>query len=69
MNTVRVIGAGAFVPSRAISNARLAAAFPGWSAERILEKTGIRERRYLWDIDAQGRLPTPTCARSPCAGR
>lgn len=59
MNTVRVIGAGAFVPSRAISNERLAAAFPGWSAERILEKTGIRERRYLWDIDERGRAIAP----------
>lgn len=59
MNTVRVIGAGAFVPSRAISNERLAKAFAGWSAERILEKTGIHERRYLWDIDERGRAIAP----------
>ncbi|WNG44387.1 3-ketoacyl-ACP synthase [Archangium minus] len=60
MNSVRVAGAGAFVPSRAISNERLAAAFPGWSADRILEKTGIRERRYLWDIDVRGQaIPPP----------
>ncbi|QRK12873.1 3-ketoacyl-ACP synthase [Archangium violaceum] len=59
MKTVRVAGAGAFVPSRSISNERIAAAFPGWSAERILEKTGIRERRYLWDIDARGHAIAP----------
>ncbi|HYO59480.1 3-oxoacyl-ACP synthase III family protein [Archangium sp.] len=59
MNTVRVAGVGAFVPSRSISNERIAAAFPGWSAERILEKTGIRERRYLWDIDARGQAIAP----------
>jgi 3-oxoacyl-[acyl-carrier-protein] synthase III len=59
MNTVRVAGAGAFVPSRSISNERIAAAFPGWSAERILAKTGIYERRFLWDIDARGQAIAP----------
>ncbi|QRN92806.1 3-ketoacyl-ACP synthase [Archangium violaceum] len=60
MNTVRVAGAGAFIPSRTISTERIAAVFPGWSAERILEKTGIHERRFLWDIDARGRaIPPP----------
>ncbi|HEX8824341.1 MAG TPA: 3-ketoacyl-ACP synthase, partial [Archangium sp.] len=47
MPPVRFAGAGAFVPSRAISNERIAKAFPGWPAERIEERTGIRERRYL----------------------
>ncbi|HZI07886.1 MAG TPA: hypothetical protein VEZ71_27960 [Archangium sp.] len=60
MPSVRFAGAGAFVPSRAISNERIAKAFPGWTAERIEERTGIRERRYLWDIDARGSaLPPP----------
>ncbi|KFE67945.1 3-oxoacyl-ACP synthase III family protein [Hyalangium minutum] len=51
MPTVRFAGAGAFVPSRVINNERIARAFPGWTPERILEKTGIEERRYLWEID------------------
>ncbi|MDY7225962.1 3-oxoacyl-ACP synthase III family protein [Hyalangium rubrum] len=60
MPTVRFAGAGAFVPSRSISNERIAKAFPGWTAEHILEKTGILERRYLWEIDAQGNaIPPP----------
>ena len=60
MPTVRFAGAGAFVPTRTISNERIAKAFPGWSAERIFEKTGILERRYLWDIDSQGKaIPPP----------
>ena len=42
-----------FVPHRAVSNERIARAIPGWSAERIEEKVGIRERRFLWDIDAE----------------
>lgn len=60
MTTVRFAGAGAFVPSRTINNERIAKAFPGWSAERILEKTGIIERRYLWEIDERGTaIPPP----------
>jgi 3-oxoacyl-[acyl-carrier-protein] synthase-3 len=50
---VRIVGAGAFVPSRAVDNHRIAQAIPGWSPERIEEKTSIRERRYLWDFDEQ----------------
>jgi 3-oxoacyl-[acyl-carrier-protein] synthase III len=58
---VRIAGVGAFVPSRVIPNARVAEAIPGWSAARIEEKTGIRERRFLWDFDTeQGQsLPPP----------
>jgi 3-oxoacyl-[acyl-carrier-protein] synthase-3 len=32
-------------PERVLSNEELAAVFPTWSAEKILDKTGIRERR------------------------
>ena len=62
MKTVRFLGLGSFVPARKISNERIARAIPGWSAERIEEKTGIRERRFLWDFDEKtGRaVPPPT---------
>jgi 3-oxoacyl-[acyl-carrier-protein] synthase-3 len=59
MPTVRFAGAGAYVPSRAVNNERIAKAFPGWSAERIFEKTGIQERRYLWEIDEKGQAIAP----------
>jgi 3-oxoacyl-[acyl-carrier-protein] synthase-3 len=61
MQRVRFLGVGSFVPRRAVSNARIAAAIPGWTAERIEEKTGIRERRFLWDFDDRtGRaIPPP----------
>jgi 3-oxoacyl-[acyl-carrier-protein] synthase-3 len=59
MPTVRFAGAGAYVPSRSISNERIAKALPGWSAERIFEKTGIEERRYLWEIDDEKGLAIP----------
>jgi 3-oxoacyl-[acyl-carrier-protein] synthase III len=55
----RVIGAGHFVPERVISNERIAKAIPGWTAERIEEKTGITERRFLWDFDTQTGVAIP----------
>ncbi len=62
MISARIIGAGHFVPSRSVSNERIARAIPGWPADKIAEKTGIRERRFLWDFDDEtGRaLPPPT---------
>jgi 3-oxoacyl-[acyl-carrier-protein] synthase III len=62
MRRVKFLGVGSFVPRRAVSNARIAAAIPGWTPERIEEKTGIRERRFLWDFDEKtGRaLPPPS---------
>jgi 3-oxoacyl-[acyl-carrier-protein] synthase-3 len=51
MTSVRVVGAGGFVPKRVVKNDRLVRAIPGWTAERITERTGIEERRYLWDFD------------------
>lgn len=53
MNHARILGAGHFVPTRVITNERIARAIPGWPAERIEEKTGIRERRFLWDFDTE----------------
>ena len=53
MRQVRFMGVGSFVPSRVISNDRIAAAIPGWSPERIEEKLGIHERRFLWDFDTE----------------
>jgi 3-oxoacyl-[acyl-carrier-protein] synthase III len=61
MKSVRVVGAGSFVPRRVISNEKISRAIPGWSADRIESRTGIHERRFLWDFDVErGRaLPPP----------
>ena len=59
MANARVIGVGHFVPQRVVSNERIAKAIPGWSAERIFEKTGIRERRFLWDFDTETGVAIP----------
>jgi 3-oxoacyl-[acyl-carrier-protein] synthase III len=67
MKAVRYVGAGAYVPPRVVKNERITRAIPGWSPERIESRTGIRERRFLWDFDtASGRtLPPPDDVRGP----
>lgn len=59
MANVQIIGAGAFVPSRIVTNEVISKVVPGWSAERILEKTGIQERRLLWALDVNKGQPIP----------
>lgn len=65
---VRIAGAGAYVPPHAIDNERIAEAIPAWSADWIAEKTSIRERRFLWDLDAQAGVtlaPAATATEQP----
>ena len=64
---VRVIGAGAYVPPRAVDNDRITQAIPGWSADWIAEKTQIRERRFLWELDPQAGVTVapPATAGEP----
>ncbi len=60
MKRVQLIGAGSFVPDRVVSNERIVKAIPGWPADKIEQKTGIVERRFLWDFDEQtGRAIVP----------
>lgn len=59
MRRVCFKGVGSFVPRRVISNERMAKAIPGWEPERIEEKIGIRERRFLWDFDTETGKAVP----------
>lgn len=45
MRRARIEAIASYLPEEALSNAELAALYPGWSEEKILDKTGIRERR------------------------
>lgn len=45
----RIVGVATHLPDRVLTNEELAAQFPEWPAEKILEKTGIRERRIAAD--------------------
>lgn len=59
MRSIRIVGAGGFVPGRVVKNDRLTRAIPGWTPERITERTGIEERRYLWDFDEKAGKAIP----------
>ncbi len=65
---VKVVGVGDFTPAQVVSNETMARAIPGWSADLIREKTGILERRFLCEVDAErGRSTRPaTGPRSNC---
>lgn len=66
MINVTIAGAGSYVPPRVVTNERLVKAIPGWTAERIAEKTGILERRYHWDFDDEsGRTIPPPALETP----
>lgn len=66
---VTIAGAGRFVPERVVTNERLVKAIPGWTPERIAEKTGILERRHLWDFDEEtGRAIPPGPISEPGPG-
>jgi 3-oxoacyl-[acyl-carrier-protein] synthase-3 len=41
----RILDLAAHLPERVLGNEELAALYPDWSADKILAKTGIRERR------------------------
>lgn len=45
-----------YLPKTVLSNEQLAAEFPGWSATKILEKTGIAERRIASDGECASDL-------------
>ncbi len=48
------------LPEKVLANAELAELYPGWSAEKIFEKTGIRERR----VAAQGETAADLAVRA-----
>ncbi|HLK39783.1 MAG TPA: 3-oxoacyl-[acyl-carrier-protein] synthase III C-terminal domain-containing protein [Polyangiaceae bacterium] len=62
---VRVLGAGGYVPPHAVTAGDMARAFPGWSADQIVEKTGIVERRFLWRLDVEQGRAVPTGGTEP----
>lgn len=65
---VTVAGAGGYLPPLVVKNERIVKAIPGWTAERIAEKTGILERRFVWDFDEEtGRAIVPDVIEDPGA--
>lgn len=65
---VTIAGAGGYLPPLVVKNDRLVKAIPGWTPERIAEKTGILERRFAWDFDEEtGRAVAPGPIEDPGA--
>ena len=57
----RIVAVATHVPERVLSNEELAADFPDWPANKILEKTGIRERRIAGPDETALDLATGAC--------
>ncbi|WP_212742984.1 ketoacyl-ACP synthase III [Sphingomonas sp. 2SG] len=57
----RIFDVATHVPERILSNEELAADFPDWPAGKILEKTGIRERRIAAPDETALDLATAAC--------
>lgn len=51
-----IAGVATHLPERVVTNDELALAFTDWSAEKILSKTGIRERRIAAEGETAGDL-------------
>jgi 3-oxoacyl-[acyl-carrier-protein] synthase-3 len=52
-----------YLPESVLSNADLAAAFPEWTAEKILEKTGIQCRRISAEGECASDLGVAACRK------
>jgi len=49
MRTGQIIALRSHLPDAVLTSEALASAYPGWTAEKIMEKTGVRERRIAAD--------------------
>lgn len=54
MRTGQIIASSSHLPEAVLTSQALAAAYPGWTEAKIVEKTGVRERR----IAAEGETAT-----------
>jgi 3-oxoacyl-[acyl-carrier-protein] synthase-3 len=56
MRTARVQALASYLPETVLANEALAALYPGWTPEKIVEKTGVRERRIAAPGETAGDL-------------
>jgi len=54
--TAKIADIAGHLPSQILSNEELAALYPAWSAEKILDKTGIRQRHIAAPGETAGDL-------------
>jgi 3-oxoacyl-[acyl-carrier-protein] synthase-3 len=63
MAMARIAGVSYFLPEKILSNDELAALYPGWTSEKILEKTGIRTRHISGKNETAGDLSEKAARR------
>ncbi|TMF61710.1 MAG: ketoacyl-ACP synthase III [Chloroflexi bacterium] len=56
VRTAVIQGIDHYLPEERLTNAELSALYPGWTADKILEKTGILERRIAADTECASDL-------------
>jgi len=61
----KIIGAGRYVPDRIVTNDDICRMIPGWPADKLEAKTGIRERRFLWALDQATGYPIEPTGPDP----
>ena len=57
-----------YLPERVLTNDELAAEFPEWTADKILEKTGIRERHIAGPDECSSDLAVAAARKLFAAG-
>ena len=64
----RIAAVAGYLPETVLDNNELACLYPEWSAEKIFEKTGIRERRVCGENETAGDLAEQAARRLLAAG-
>ena len=65
----RIRAIATHLPARVLGNDELAALYPSWPAEKILDKTGIRERRIAADDETAADLAAAAADALFASGR
>ncbi len=58
MTRAAICGVAYYLPEQVLTNDQLASEFPGWSAQKIEEKTGIHERHIAGETECASDLAT-----------
>ena len=68
-HTAKIADMAGYLPERTLGNEDLAALYPAWPAEKILDKTGIRVRHIARDDETAGDLAFEAAARLFAQGK
>jgi 3-oxoacyl-[acyl-carrier-protein] synthase-3 len=63
MTNSRIAKVAVYLPENRLTNSALADIYPGWTADKIFEKTGIRERRVCAENETAGDLAEQAAKR------